>query len=393
MAYPMHDPTAAGVPASPDLPAVERRVLEHWAADKTFEARVEQRDRPATNGENEYVFYDGPPFANGLPHYGHLLTGYVKDVVPRYQTMRGRRVERRFGWDCHGLPAEVVAEKQLGITSKAEILDLGRGPVQRGLPHLGAGVHPGLGAVRHPAGPLGRLRQRLQDPRPGLHGKRHVGLQDPARQGSGLRGLPGAGVLLALRDAAVEHRDPDGRRLPRPARPGADRVVRADRRRPRRSCCASRSLASGPPRRGPCRRTWRSPSAPTSSTRCWRRDGEPATSSARPRLGAYAKELEGYEQVGTVHGARPGRAPLHAAVRLPRRAGRAERVPGARRGLRHHRGRHRDRPPGPGLRRGRPERLQRRRHPDRRHRGRPHPVHRAGPAVPGRAGLRRRTSR
>lgn len=124
MAYPLHDPTAAGVPASPDLPAVERRVLEHWTADKTFEASVEAR--PAgTDGKNEYVFYDGPPFANGLPHYGHLFTGYVKDVVPRYQTMRGKHVERRFGWDCHGLPAEVVAEKQLGITSKAEILDLG----------------------------------------------------------------------------------------------------------------------------------------------------------------------------------------------------------------------------------------------------------------------------
>ncbi|HEU4425210.1 MAG TPA: isoleucine--tRNA ligase, partial [Pilimelia sp.] len=113
-----------GVSASPDLPAVERRVLDYWAADKTFEASVEQR--PAgERGSNEYVFYDGPPFANGLPHYGHLFTGYVKDVVPRYQTMRGRRVERRFGWDCHGLPAEVQAEKQLGISTKAEILDLG----------------------------------------------------------------------------------------------------------------------------------------------------------------------------------------------------------------------------------------------------------------------------
>lgn len=123
MAYPKHT-DATGVPASPDLPAVERAVLDHWAADKTFEASIEQR--PAgEDGSNEYVFYDGPPFANGLPHYGHLFTGYVKDLVPRYQTMRGKRVERRFGWDTHGLPAEVEAEKQLGITSKAQIVDLG----------------------------------------------------------------------------------------------------------------------------------------------------------------------------------------------------------------------------------------------------------------------------
>jgi isoleucyl-tRNA synthetase len=77
------------------------------------------------NGSNEYVSYDGPPFANGLPHYGHLLTGYVKDVVPRYQTMRGRRVERRFGWDCHGLPAELETMSQLGLKTKDDILALG----------------------------------------------------------------------------------------------------------------------------------------------------------------------------------------------------------------------------------------------------------------------------
>jgi len=122
MSYPKN--AQPGVPASPDLPEVERRVLDFWQADETFEASVEQR--PAgDNGSNEFVFYDGPPFANGLPHYGHLLTGYVKDVVPRYQTMKGRRVERRFGWDCHGLPAEVEAEKQLGLSTKAEILALG----------------------------------------------------------------------------------------------------------------------------------------------------------------------------------------------------------------------------------------------------------------------------
>ena len=99
-------------------------MLDFWAADRTFPASVEQR--PAgENGSNEFVFYDGPPFANGLPHYGHLLTGYVKDVVPRYQTMRGRHVERRFGWDTHGLPAEIEAEHQLGIKDKSEIDEMG----------------------------------------------------------------------------------------------------------------------------------------------------------------------------------------------------------------------------------------------------------------------------
>jgi isoleucyl-tRNA synthetase len=112
------------VPAHPSFPQLERETLKIWEADDTFVASVEAR--PAgENGSNEFVFYDGPPFANGLPHYGHLLTGYVKDVVPRYQTMRGRRVERRFGWDTHGLPAEVEAERQLGITHKSEIEQMG----------------------------------------------------------------------------------------------------------------------------------------------------------------------------------------------------------------------------------------------------------------------------
>ncbi|SDT02021.1 isoleucine--tRNA ligase [Actinopolymorpha singaporensis] len=123
MSYPRHRDDVK-VPASPSFPDLEREVLDHWEADKTFQASVDQR--PAgERGDNEFVFYDGPPFANGLPHYGHLLTGFVKDVVPRYQTMRGRRVERRFGWDCHGLPAEVEAERELGISTKREIVELG----------------------------------------------------------------------------------------------------------------------------------------------------------------------------------------------------------------------------------------------------------------------------
>ncbi|AUI60507.1 isoleucine--tRNA ligase [Amycolatopsis sp. BJA-103] len=113
-----------GVPSQPSFPESEKRVLAYWEADRTFQASIDARD-PGVNGSNEYVFYDGPPFANGLPHYGHLLTGYVKDLVPRYQTMKGKRVERRFGWDTHGLPAELEAMRQLGITEKAEIDAMG----------------------------------------------------------------------------------------------------------------------------------------------------------------------------------------------------------------------------------------------------------------------------
>ncbi|WP_024877131.1 isoleucine--tRNA ligase [Saccharomonospora piscinae] len=118
------DQPADQVAAQPSFPALERDVLAYWESDRTFAASVAAREA-GTNGGNEYVFYDGPPFANGLPHYGHLLTGYVKDIVPRYQTMRGRRVERRFGWDTHGLPAELEAERQLGITDKSQIDEMG----------------------------------------------------------------------------------------------------------------------------------------------------------------------------------------------------------------------------------------------------------------------------
>ncbi|HEV8297516.1 MAG TPA: isoleucine--tRNA ligase [Acidimicrobiales bacterium] len=109
------------VDGKPNFPAIERRILEEWKANRTFEQSVESR----AGGSNEYLFFDGPPFANGLPHYGHLLTGYVKDVVPRYQTMRGHRVERRFGWDCHGLPAEMEAEKELKVAGRRAITEYG----------------------------------------------------------------------------------------------------------------------------------------------------------------------------------------------------------------------------------------------------------------------------
>ncbi|CAM3032585.1 isoleucine--tRNA ligase [Actinomyces slackii] len=114
--YPLHRPGEQVTP-SPSFPAIEEEVLAYWRQDGTFAASIANRDEPC----DEFVFYDGPPFANGLPHYGHLLTGYVKDAVGRYQTQRGKRVERRFGWDTHGLPAELEAQRLLGIDDVSEI--------------------------------------------------------------------------------------------------------------------------------------------------------------------------------------------------------------------------------------------------------------------------------
>ncbi|QYH35885.1 isoleucine--tRNA ligase [Salinibacterium sp. M195] len=119
MSYPRHSSDDSVAP-SPKFPAIEEHVLSYWKADGTFQASIDQRE-----GADEWVFYDGPPFANGLPHYGHLLTGYAKDLFPRYQTMRGKQVHRRFGWDTHGLPAELEAMRQLGITEKAQIEEMG----------------------------------------------------------------------------------------------------------------------------------------------------------------------------------------------------------------------------------------------------------------------------
>ena len=118
------DGSAQPVTPSPSFPKMEEAVLRYWDADGTFRKSVEQRPS-GDNSSNEFVFFDGPPFANGLPHYGHLLTGYAKDVIPRYQTMKGRRVNRVFGWDTHGLPAELEAEKELGIEDKSQIDEMG----------------------------------------------------------------------------------------------------------------------------------------------------------------------------------------------------------------------------------------------------------------------------
>ena len=110
----------ANVDPRPDFPKIEEEILCFWDENKTFERSVEQNK----DGE-PFTFYDGPPFATGLPHYGHIMVGVLKDAVQRYNTMLGRYVPRRFGWDCHGLPVEYETEKLLGISGKSEIEDYG----------------------------------------------------------------------------------------------------------------------------------------------------------------------------------------------------------------------------------------------------------------------------
>lgn len=108
----MYDPVDPKV----DFPGEEKKILAFWENKNIFKKSIQNRENAP-----EYVFYDGPPFATGLPHFGHFVPSTIKDIVPRYQTMKGRKVERRFGWDCHGLPVENLIEKELGLNSKTDI--------------------------------------------------------------------------------------------------------------------------------------------------------------------------------------------------------------------------------------------------------------------------------
>ncbi len=94
----------------------EKEILKFWRENKIFEKSL-KKESP----KGDFVFYDGPPFATGLPHYGHILASTIKDLIPRYKTMQGYFVRRRWGWDCHGLPIEEIVERQLGVSGKKEI--------------------------------------------------------------------------------------------------------------------------------------------------------------------------------------------------------------------------------------------------------------------------------
>ena len=108
------------IPNNVSFPALEEEIISFWKENKIFEKSVDQR-----SDDNTYTFYDGPPFITGLPHHGHLLSSIAKDIIPRYQTMKGKKVKRVWGWDCHGLPAENKVEEKLGLKSKKDIEALG----------------------------------------------------------------------------------------------------------------------------------------------------------------------------------------------------------------------------------------------------------------------------
>ena len=103
-----------------DFPKEEEEVLKRWKEIKAFERQIE-----LSKGRKRYTFYDGPPFATGLPHYGHLLASTIKDIIPRYWSMKGFHVERRFGWDTHGLPIEYEIDKKLGMSGKNAVEQMG----------------------------------------------------------------------------------------------------------------------------------------------------------------------------------------------------------------------------------------------------------------------------
>ena len=292
---------------------------------------VDARD-PGENGSNEFVFYDGPPFANGLPHYGHLLTGYVKDIVPRYETMRGRRVERRFGWDTHGLPAELEAQRQLGLKTKQDIVELG---IEAFNAKCRESVLKYTGEWREYVTRQARWVDFDNDYKtmnPDFMESviwAFKQLYDKGLVYEGFRVLP---YCWNDQTPAVQPRAAHGRRrLPDPPGPGGHRRLPARDRRAGALIWTTTPWTL-PSNLGswPCTRTsTTSSSSPTSPARTDR------YLLAEARLPAYARELgHGTRDVderivAAAQGQRPGRPHLHAAVHLLPGHASAHRVPAA----------------------------------------------------------------
>ena len=248
------------------FPKMEEDIVRFWESGRIFEKSISQRE-----GKDEFVFYDGPPFATGLPHFGHFVPGTIKDIIPRYKAMRGFKVERRFGWDCHGLPVENLIEKELGLGLEDRHRRIRHSQLQRGLPGFGPPLREGM-ADDHDAGrPLGRLRPRLQDDGSRLHGVHLVGRSTPLGQGPHIRGPLHPPLLPALLHRALQPRARPGRLQGRP-RPGDHHQVQGPHSPAgkgwRRSSRRAARPTSSPGRRrpGPCPPTSASASAPISTT-------------------------------------------------------------------------------------------------------------------------------
>ena len=151
------------------FPKLEEEVLEFWKQEDIYRKSLAARD-----GAEPFVFYEGPPTANGMPHPGHCLTRAIKDVFPRYKTMRGYRCERKAGWDTHGLPVEVEVCKELGIHSKEEIEEYGIEPFIQKCQAVRLAVHAGVGTADRAAWLLGQSRRGLRHLPPKLRRKRVV---------------------------------------------------------------------------------------------------------------------------------------------------------------------------------------------------------------------------
>ena len=174
------------LPKTPNFPALEEEVLERWRERDVFRESMRRRE-----GAEPFVFYEGPPTANGRPGSHHVLARVFKDIFPRYQTMRGHYVERKGGWDCHGLPVEIAVEQKLGFTQQARHRALRHRRVQRAVPRVGLRVPRGLDGADRADRLLGRPRPPLPHARPDLHRVGLVGAEDDVGHGPALRGPQG----------------------------------------------------------------------------------------------------------------------------------------------------------------------------------------------------------
>ena len=218
-------PVARYEPVDPQqsFPALEEAILERWRERDVFHESIRRRE-----GAEPYVFYEGPPTANGRPGSHHVLSRVFKDVFPRFHSMRGKLVQRKGGWDCHGLPVELEIEKELGFKSQGGHRALRRGRVQRQVPRVGAALHRRVDAAHRADRLLDRHRRRLLHARRRLHRVGLVVAQAGLGQGPAHRGPPGGALLHALRHRAVQPRGRAG--LQGRGRPERVRALPAARR-------------------------------------------------------------------------------------------------------------------------------------------------------------------